>query len=192
MRLTRRGLRLVPENFAMMFVLVCWCVIESGQGTRVDERRRFERQAVRPFTPEKNARPSQLTGAWSRPENPSGGGHCPVLCRLSYVPKDGGTRTRNPMDQEGTPVCATGRLEFQGARQLQRHRRGCEARARTWSSWFRARCGSAFHHLALRSGRRDSNSQPPASEAGALPLRHVQVFARVVLTAGFEPALTAF
>jgi hypothetical protein len=32
-----------------------------------------------------------------------------------------------------------------------------------------------FHHLALSaSGRRDSNSQPPAPEAGALPLRHVQ------------------
>jgi hypothetical protein len=39
-----------------------------------------------------------------------------------------------------------------------------------------------------RSGRRDSNSQPPASDAGALPnLRFVQS----VLTAGFEPALTA-
>ena len=39
-----------------------------------------------------------------------------------------------------------------------------------------------FHHLALgvtrASGRRDSNSQPPASEAGALPLRHVQVSCR--------------
>ena len=35
-----------------------------------------------------------------------------------------------------------------------------------------------FHHLAwldLWSGRRDSNSQPPAPEAGALPLRHVQL-----------------
>ena len=68
--------RLVPENFAMMFVLfVCLVLREVRSGNRVDERCRFERQAVRPFTPEKEARPSQLTGVWSRPENQSGGGH---------------------------------------------------------------------------------------------------------------------
>ena len=39
------------------------------------------------------------------------------------------------------------------------------------------------------SEREDSNLQPPASEAGALPLRHVQVW--FVLTVGFEPTLTA-
>ena len=51
-----------------------------------------------------------------------------------------------------------------------------------------------FHHLATAafatqawSGREGSNLQPPAPEAGALPLRHVQV----VLTVGFEPTLTA-
>lgn len=51
-------------------------------------------------------------------------------------------------------------------------------------TWYR------FHHLArcrLWSGWEDSNLQPPAPEAGALPLRHIQV----VLTAGVEPALTA-
>ena len=37
----------------------------------------------------------------------------------------------------------------------------------------------------IASGREGSNLQPPAPEAGALPLRHVQV----VLTAGLEPAL---
>jgi hypothetical protein len=69
---------------------------------------------------------------------------------------------------------------------------GCEARARTPSSCFRGRRGTSSttsHGWIDRSGRRDSNSQPPASEAGALPLRHVQV--SCVLTAGFEPALTA-
>ena len=39
----------------------------------------------------------------------------------------------------------------------------------------------------IASGREGSNLQPPAPEAGALPLRHVQV----VLTVGFEPTLTA-
>ena len=43
-----------------------------------------------------------------------------------------------------------------------------------------------FHHLAS-VWTEGSNLQPPAPEAGALPLRHVQV----VLTVGFEPTLAA-
>ena len=40
-------------------------------------------------------------------------------------------------------------------------------------AWFQ------FHHLAIDwSGREGSNLQPPASKAGALPLRHVQVLLR--------------
>ena len=85
---------------------------------------------------------------------------------------------------EGTPVCAAGRLDCQGARQPHRHR-CCEATIRTQTSWFRARRG-ASSTTSHRSGREGSNLQPPAPEAGALPLRHVQV----VLTAGVEPALT--
>ena len=62
--------------------------------------------------------------------------------------------------------------------QLQRHRElrdhGSNADLLVQSqAWF------LFHYLALLScmwsGREDSNLQPPASEAGALPLRHVQV-----------------
>ena len=70
---------------------------------------------------------------------------------------------------EGTP----GRLECQGA-----GNRigivGCEARFRTRTSWFRARRGTSST-TSQGSGREDSNLQPPASDAGALPLRHVQV-----------------
>ncbi len=54
-----------------------------------------------------------------------------------------------------------------------------------------------FHHLAMTalaaqlwSGREGSNLQPPAPEAGALPLRHVQAITSV-LTVGFEPTLAA-
>src|SRR5260221_13961383 len=102
-----------------------------------------------------------------------------MLCRLSYVPKDGGTRTRDRWIQEGTPVCATGRSLYRGID-------GCEATVRTRNSWVRAR-RDASSTTSHRSGREDSNLQPPASDAGALPLRHVQL----VLTVGFEPTLTA-
>ena len=44
---------------------------------------------------------------------------------------------------------------------------GCEATVRTRTSWFRARRGTSST-TSHRSGRRDSNSQPPASDAGAL------------------------
>ncbi len=63
---------------------------------------------------------------------------------------------------------------------------GCEATVRTRTSWFRARRGTSST-TSHWSGREGSNLQPPAPEAGALPLRHVQV----VLTVGFEPTLTA-
>ena len=44
---------------------------------------------------------------------------------------------------------------------------GCEATVRTRTSWFRARRGTSST-TSQWSGRRDSNSQPPASDAGAL------------------------
>ena len=44
---------------------------------------------------------------------------------------------------------------------------GCEATVRTRTSWFRARRGTSST-TSHWSGRRDSNSQPPASDAGAL------------------------
>ena len=37
-----------------------------------------------------------------------------MLCPLSYVPKDGGTRTRDRWIQEGTPVYATGGSLYRG------------------------------------------------------------------------------
>ena len=69
---------------------------------------------------------------------------------------------------EGTPACASGRLGC-GASSC-----GCEARIRTRISWFRARRGAGCT-TSHRSGWRDSNSQPPAPRAGALPLRHIQL-----------------
>ena len=97
-----------------------------------------------------------------------------MLCRLSYVPKDGGTRTRDPWIQEGTPACAAGRLEFQGARQLQRHR-GCEATVRTLDLLVQSQAWYRFHHLASGLDGETRTPNPRSPEAGALPLRHVQV-----------------
>ncbi len=71
-----------------------------------------------------------------------------MLYPLSYVPRDGGTRTRNHLiKDEGTPVCAAGRLDCQGARQPQRHRwlrgHGSNADLLVQSqAWYQ------FHHLA--------------------------------------------
>jgi hypothetical protein len=71
-----------------------------------------------------------------------------VLYPLSYVPRDGGTRTRNLLIRdEGTPVCAAGRSRCQGARQPQRHRwlRGHGSNADLLvqcQAWYQ------FHHLA--------------------------------------------
>ena len=51
------------------------------------------------------------------------------------------------------------------ARQLQRHRRGCEARTRTRSSWFRARCGSRSTTSHWVWTERLELPEPPASDA---------------------------
>ena len=146
----------------------------SGQGTRRTSGADLNGKAVRPFTPQKEARPSQLTGALMvglRTKRR----RTLALCRLSYVANDGGTRTRNhPVEAEGTPVCAADRLEFQENATNAQASSCCEPRSRTRFSWFRARCGSrstSSHRSCIaRSGRRDSNSQPPASDAGARPI----------------------
>ena len=147
-------------------------------GNRADERCRVERRAHgcpwRP-SPRKEARPSQLTGdrvglgtrrrrtqgalplSYARP------GLMWMWCRAAgFEPAT--TRLRG----EGTPACASGRLGC-GASSF-----GCEARIRTRISWFRARRGAGCT-TSHRSGWRDSNSQPPAPRAGALPLRHIQL-----------------
>ena len=122
----------------------------------------------------KEARPSQLTGdrvglgtrrrrtqgalplSYARP------GLMWMWCRAAgFEPAT--TRLKG----EGTPACASGRLGCRASSF------GCEARIRTRISWFRARRGASCT-TSHRSGWRDSNSQPPAPRAGALPLRHVQ------------------
>ena len=84
--------------------------------------------------------PSQLTGheVGLRTEAAEDAHLCSAI---ELRPKGDGIRTRNLRVKEGTPTYAAGRLDFQGA-QLQRHRLGCEARARTWSSCFRGRRGA--------------------------------------------------
>ena len=71
---------------------------------------------------------------------------------------------------------------------LQSASRRCEARDRTRTPGFRAPCAASCTTSHRWSGWEESNFQPPASEAGALPLRHIQV----VPTVGFEPTLDAF
>src|SRR5439155_27081715 len=79
----------------------------------VDERCRFERQRrERRFTPKKEARPSQLTGVMGRPGNQSGRGRIPVLCQLSYTPKERQDSNPRRLDPEGTPACAAGRTRL--------------------------------------------------------------------------------
>ena len=171
------GCRLVPENLAMSSYLVSWLSMRKVRsGNRVDERRRFERQAVRPFTPEE-VRPSfaadRSGGVGLRTRAAEDAGALPIELRPE------GRRDSNPQpqDPEGTPTCAAGRLECQGARQLQRHRvaarPGLEPGPPVSETGVVPVPPPRTVH-SLRSGRRDSNSQPPASEAGALPLRHVQ------------------
>ena len=107
-----------------------------------------------------------------------------MLYRLSYAPKGDGTRTRN------LRVRRNPRLRNRPTSNFKEHD---NCRGIVWlrgqgsnldllfqrQAWFR------FHHLAwvwlavracARSGRRDSNSQPPVSDTGALPLRHVQSY----------------
>ena len=72
------------------------------------------------------------------------------------------------LEVEGTPVCASGRLEMSSnGTAAQASSVGCEATVRTRTSWVRARRGTSST-TSQWSGRRDSNSQPPASDAGAL------------------------
>ena len=85
------GARELGHDVRTFVCLVCDAV---RSGNRVDERRRFERQAVRPFTPEKNARPSQLTGAVEVGLRTRAAEDTGVLCRLSYVRE--GRRDSNP------------------------------------------------------------------------------------------------
>ncbi len=94
----------------------------------MDERCRIERHARRRFIPSEGS-PSfaadreRSVGLGTRRRRTL------VLYPLSYVPEDGGTRTRNHLiKDEGTPVCAAGRLDCQGARQLQRHRMAARPR----------------------------------------------------------------
>ena len=79
-----------------------------------------------------------------------------MLCRLSYIPRDGGIRTRDRWIMKESPSTQQADLSTEASQ---------------------------------RSERRDSNSQPPVPETGALTeLRHVQL----VLTVGIEPTLAAF
>ncbi len=153
---------------------------EPRSGNPSGRAGRFERQAVRPLAPKKYARrvAADRSGSWSRPENPSAGGRSALP--LSYAPN--GRRDSNPRHRRNP------RLRNRPTSTVKEHD---NCRGIVWlrgqgsnldllfqrQAWFR------FHHLAWvwlavrrarGSGRRDSNSQPPASEAGALPLRHVQ------------------
>src|SRR5207244_2323882 len=94
---------------------VCRCCVvdRSGQRTRWTS------------TPIRTAGPEGLLRQEERPSvaadrsgeiglNPRGGGRCPMLRPLSYVPKDGGTRTRDGWIQKGSPVYATDRSLYRG------------------------------------------------------------------------------
>src|SRR4051794_32532996 len=99
-RLARCGRRVVPENLDMTTSSLFWVLllvfglvwVRSGNG--VNERCRVERHARRRFSQMKEARSSQLTGSdliglGTRRRRTQ------VLCQLSYVLTDDGTRTRN-------------------------------------------------------------------------------------------------
>ena len=133
-----------------------------------------------PFGPshKKYARPSQLTGESVGLRTKGGGGLTSAL-PLSYAPKGDGTRTRNfCVSDEGTPTYAAGRLEFQGARQLQRHRVAARPGFEPGAPGSEpgvvpvppSRMVLVLCWWLRWSGRRDSNSQPPVSDAGALPV----------------------
>lgn len=136
-----------------------------------------------------------------------------MLCQLSYAPKGDGTRTRNLLiKDEGTPVCAAGRLDCQGARQPQRHRwlrgHGSNADLLVQSqAWYQ------FHHLASvwtgglepptpgsrsrcapvapRPGGTHGGSRTRTREALDLVPLPVGLRELVVLTVGLEPTLAA-
>ena len=67
------GTRELGHDVPLFRVLSVVMSMGSGQGTG-GRARRFERQALKAASAKKNARPSQLTGDGSRPENQSGGG----------------------------------------------------------------------------------------------------------------------
>ena len=93
---------------------------------------------------------------------------CPFELRPEVVRTAGLEPATTRLVVEGTPVCASGRLEMSSnGTAAQASSVGCEATVRTRTSWFRARRGTSST-TSHGSGRRDSNSQPPASDAGAL------------------------
>ncbi len=135
----------------------------------------------------KEARPSQLTGV-DRIGLGTRRRRTQCSARLSYTPngRGGGIRTRDlSMKDRRNP-----RLRSRPTR-LSRCATTAEASMAARPRFERGPPGSEPGVVPvppprIASGREGSNLQPPAPEAGALPLRHVQV----VLTAGVEPALT--
>ena len=131
----------------------------AGQGTEVDERCRFERQARRPFCQRKYARPSQLTGHRIGLRTRAAED---ALCALplSYAPRRAaGLEPATAQSHEGTPTYAAGRFDCQGARQPQRHR------------------------VAARPGLEPG---APASEAGVVPVPPPRIDHFVVWTERLE------
>ncbi len=66
----------------------------------------------------------------------------PVLCLLSYVAGDGGTRTRNLRIKKEPPLAQQADRDVK-VRDNRRDIGGCEATVRTRTSWFRARRGTS-------------------------------------------------
>ena len=94
-----------------------------------------------------------------RPENTAA--EDTVLCQLSYAPKDDGTRTRNHLiKDEGTPACAAGRLDSQGAGQPQRHRRWLRGHGSNADLLVQNQAWYQFHHLASGLDGRARTSNP--------------------------------
>ena len=108
-----------------------------------------------------------MESAWE----PGGGGHELRFRPLSHAGRSR-RRDSNPRTQSGYRRNPCLRIRPTRLRSIVV---GCEATIRTRIiSWFRARRGAGCTS-SHRSGRRDSNSQPPAPRAGALPLRHIQL-----------------
>ena len=116
----------------------------------------------------------------------------PIELRPEVVRAAGLEPATTRLAVEGTPVCASGRLEMSSNRATAwASSVGCEATVRTRTSWFRARRGTSST-TPQGSGRRDSNSRPPASDAGALArLRYVQVSTDGRIRTGTDGGLSA-